>query len=239
MKFQRALEEIRVAVNRTGFDVTRESFRHRFVSALHHNGITTVLDIGANTGQFGTQLRRAKYTGRIISVEPLEAAFAQLARRTEGDADWLAERAAVSDSIGTLTINVSANSVSSSVLPILERHTDAAPQSRYVTTEEVPTTTVDDLVERHGIEPESALLKIDVQGYEHAVLAGAPKTLDRFGAVRLELSLVSLYEGQSLMPQMVEYLGDHGLDLWLIEPGFVEPTTRRMLQLDGLFVRRG
>jgi hypothetical protein len=37
---------------------------------------------------------------------------------------------------------------------------------------------------------------------------------------------------------MVEYLAGQGLDLWLIEPGFSEPVTRRLLQLDGVFVRR-
>jgi hypothetical protein len=102
----------------------------------------------------------------------------------------------------------------------------------------VPATTVDDLVARHGLVPEVTLLKIDVQGYERAVLDGAAATLGQFRAVRTELSLVPLYDGQPLLAQMVEYLAGQGLDLWLIEPGFSEPVTRRLLQLDGVFVRR-
>jgi FkbM family methyltransferase len=235
---QRTVMQLRSAVNKLGYDVTRENFKHRFVSALAHNGITTVLDIGANTGQFGALLRRAKFDGRIISLEPLRDAFDQLSRRVQSDAKWVAERAAVSDHSGTLTINVSGNSVSSSVLPMLERHAEAAPQSQYVATEEVPATTVDDLVERHAITPETSLLKVDVQGYEQTVLDGAAKTLDAFGAVRLELSLVPLYEGQTLMHEMVAQLADRGLDLWILEPGFTEPVTRRLLQLDGVFFRR-
>jgi FkbM family methyltransferase len=235
---QRAAMQVRTAVNRMGYDVTRENFKHRFVHALQYNGITTVLDIGANTGQFGALLRSAKFDGRIISLEPLGAAFVELRDRAHADPEWDVERAAVSDKAGTLTINVAGNSVSSSVLPMLERHAAAAPESQYVATEEVPSTTVDDLVERHAITPESALLKVDVQGYEQTVLDGAADTLDRFGAVRLELSLVPLYEGQSLMHQMVGRMADRGLDLWVLEPGFTEPTTRRLLQLDGVFFRR-
>lgn len=235
----RAALRLRSAVNRMGYDVTRENFKHRFVNALRYNGIGTVLDIGANTGQFGALLRHSGFAGRIVSLEPLSDAFDQLSRRAQSDASWSVERAAVSDQVGTLTINVAGNSVSSSVLPMLERHAAAAPASRYVATEDVPATTVDELVVRHSINPETTLLKVDVQGYEQTVLDGAAKTLDRFGAVRLELSLVPLYEGQSLMHEMVGQLAEHGLDLWVLEPGFTEPTTRRLLQLDGVFFRRG
>jgi FkbM family methyltransferase len=235
----RAITQIRLLVNRAGFDLTREHFRHSFVPALEQHGITQALDIGANTGQFGLALRRARFSGRIVSIEPLRAAYDDLLIQTHADPRWTAERAAVSDQPGTLTMNVAGNSVSSSVLPMLDRHAAAAPASRYVTTEDVPATTVDEIVTRHGLEPESTLLKIDVQGYEKSVMDGAAKTLAQFGAVRTELSLVPLYDGQALLPEIIELLADHGLDLWFIEPGFVEPGTRRLLQLDGTFFRRG
>lgn len=225
-------------VNRAGFEITRDRFRHRFVHGLQAQGVTTVLDIGANRGQFGAALRRARYAGRIVSVEPLGDAYARLVEASGADPQWTAERAAVSDRPGEITINVSDNLVSSSVLPILERSVAAAPSTRYVRSEQVPATTVDDLVARHGIVPEQALLKIDVQGYEIAVLDGAADTLEHFAAVRTEMSLVALYEGQTLLPDMIEYLGKRGFELWDIEPGFVEPGTRRLLQVDGVFFRR-
>lgn len=234
----RALTRARLLVNRAGFDVTRENFRHRFVFALRQHAIRSVLDIGANTGQFARALRRAKYQGDIVSVEPLQAAFDALLENSRSDPRWTAERAAVSAEPGTLTMNVSANSVSSSALPMLDRHTAAAPGSRYIASEDVVATTVDELVTRHALEPESTLLKIDVQGFERAVLDGAADTLPRFGAVRTEMSLVPLYDGQPLLPEIVERLAGRGLDLWFVEPGFAEPGTRRLLQLDGVFFRR-
>jgi FkbM family methyltransferase len=232
----RTADKVRGLVNRAGFDVVRDP-THQFVNALHAHGITAVIDVGANIGQFGEALRRTGFTGRIHSVEPLRDAYGTLAARVASDADWTAERGALSDAPGTVQMNVSANSVSSSVLPMLDTHADAAPQSRYVATEDVPATTVDELIDRIGFDPATTLLKIDVQGYEKSVLDGAPATLATIAGVRTELSLTSLYDGQALLPDIVTQLGGHGLNLWFIEPGFRDPATRRLLQLDGTFFR--
>lgn len=232
-----AIFALRTALHRAGLDLVRDPFRYRFMHMLRQRAVADVLDIGANTGQFGDDVRACGYTGRIISVEPLGQAYERLVEHVRTDPNWHTERAAVSRTSGTLTMNVSANSVSSSALPILERHTVAAPSSQYVTSEDVPATTVDDLVARHRIGPASALLKVDVQGYEMPVFEGAAATLSQFAMVRTELSLVSLYEGQALLPEVVEHLRGHGLALWSVEPGFTEPGTRRMLQVDGVFVR--
>lgn len=235
---RRLAEWVGVTVHEAGIDVTRAPFTYRVVFAMQQRGIVDVLDIGANTGQFASSMRRAKIDGRIVSVEPLESAFKELESKTARDPMWTAERAAVSASVGTVTMNVSANTVSSSVLPMLERHAVAAPQSKYVATEEVQATTVDDLVARHGLSPEKTMLKIDVQGHELAVLDGAAQTLPRFGAVRTELSIVPLYSGQALLPEIMARLDASGLDLWVIENGLNDPRTRRQLQVDGTFFRR-
>lgn len=235
---QRAVHGAKMLVHRAGLDVTRDTFKHRFVYQLHQQRVDAVLDIGANTGQFGRLLRQSGFAGRIHSVEPLQRAYDRLAATARADERWTAQRAAVGATAGTLTMNVSDNSVSSSVLPMLDRHEAAAPSARYVAQEEVPAVTVDDIVAEHGLTPERTLLKIDVQGYEKAVLDGAAHTLPKFRGVRTEMSLVPLYDGQPLMPEIVAQLGELGFELWFVEPGFVEPDTRRLLQLDGVFFSR-
>jgi FkbM family methyltransferase len=237
-RWYRAAFHARALLHRVGYDVVREPGHSDLVPALRRLGIEWVLDVGANTGQFGAALRRAGYRGHVHSVEPIPAAYAALQRRSAPDPHWTTERAAVSGHSGTVELHVSANSVSSSVLPMLPLHTAAAPGSRYVGTEEVAATTVDDLLTRLGTPPERTLVKIDVQGHESAVLDGAAKSLDRIAGIRTELSLVALYEGQALLPELVERLGRHGLPLWFVEPGFRDPVTRRMLQLDGTFLRQ-
>jgi FkbM family methyltransferase len=235
----RAMHEAKMLVHRAGFDVTRDTFKHRFVHQMLQHGIDTVLDVGANSGQFGKLLRQSRFTGGIHSVEPLQSAYGVLAAAAARDPRWTVQRAAVSAEPGTLTMNVSGNSVSSSVLPMLDRHASAAPSAQYVATEDVPATTVDEIVKTIGLDPERTLLKIDVHGYERAVLDGAAATLPSFRGVRTEMSLVQLYEGQALMPEIVDLLGRHGFELWFIDPGFSEPETRRLLQLDGVFFREG
>ena len=222
---------------RAGFDVTRDAFKHGFVHQMNQHGVDAVLDIGANVGQFGRLLRQAKFSGRIHSVEPLQSAYDELSATAASDGRWTTQRAAVSAEPGTVTLNVSGNSVSSSVLPMLEQHTAAAPDAQYVQQESVPATTVDEIVVAQELNTGRALLKIDVQGYEREVLDGASKTLATFLGVRTEMSLVPLYDGQALMPEIVDLLGRYGFELWHLEPGFTEPGTRRLLQVDGVFFR--
>jgi FkbM family methyltransferase len=234
---RRAVHEAKMLAYRAGFDVTRDAFKHGFVHQMRHHDVEAVLDIGANVGQFGHLLRQAKFGGRIHSVEPLQRAYDRLTAAASSDARWTTQRAAVSAEPGTLTLNVSGNSVSSSVLPMLEQHTAAAPDAQYVQQESVPATTVDEIVTAQDLAVERTLLKVDVQGYEREVLDGASKTLSTFRGVRTEMSLVPLYDGQALMPEIIDLLGRHGFELWHIEPGFTEPGTRRLLQVDGVFFR--
>jgi hypothetical protein len=95
---------------------------------------------------------------------------------------------------------------------------------------------VRDLVAEHGLTPSRTLLKIDTQGFEDEVLAGAGDLLEEFAAIQLELSLVELYAGQKLFHDHYTLLRGHGFSLHIIEPGFSGPTGR-MMQCDGLFVR--
>lgn len=229
---------VRRELDRRGLELVADPFAHRVVRMLDHLGVEAVIDGGANVGQYATSLRAAGYTGRIVSVEPLSSAHAQLAARSARDSQWSVERGALSDETGSVTMNVSGNSVSSSVLPMLDAHSDVAPASAYVSTEESPATTIDDLVRRHGLDPARTMLKLDVQGFERTALAGATETVGRFAAAQMELSYVPLYDGQWLAADVESFLSEHGYELWMLDPASMnDPVTGRTLQCDGVFVR--
>ncbi|MGN6161871.1 MAG: FkbM family methyltransferase, partial [Marmoricola sp.] len=128
-------------------------------------------------------------------------------------------------------------SFSSSILPMSSAHLSADPHSAYVSTQKVPVTTVEDLVAEHQVDPATSLLKVDTQGYEAEVLAGAGKLLEQFGALQLELSFVELYDGQKLYDELTAQVQDLGFTLWSIDPG-ISANDGRMLQCDGLFLRQ-
>lgn len=210
--------------------------RRTLSGVLRREQINLVLDVGANTGQFVEELRAAGYNGRIISFEPLPSAHAILCKHALHDPNWtIADRTAIGAETGSIDIHVSQNSVSSSILDMLPSHAKAAPESTYVATETVPISRLDDL---NLLAPtDRVLLKVDVQGYETQVLAGATRVLECSRVVISEMSLVPLYAGQVLARRMWDMLEAHDFEPWSLEPCYRDPKIGRVLQLDGIFVR--
>lgn len=224
-----------------GYDLHKASSNPIFQlgQSLRVHDIDLILDIGANVGQFAKGLREIGYKGRIVSFEPLVDAHHILSQTARGATGWAVhERCAIGDRIGTTQINVSANSVSSSVLPMLQSHSEAAPKSVFTRTEETPIQTVDSIADRYMTASNLTLIKIDTQGFEWQVLDGAAETLKRAKGVMVELSLVQLYFGQRLWQDIIVRLETQGFDLWSLNPAFVDPQDGRMLQLDGLFFKK-
>lgn len=210
----------------------------RLFKLLHTHKIDTILDVGANDGSYGKMLRTGGYSGKLLSFEPLPDAYARLMIAADGVSGWqVAPRMAVGAEDGQIEINIAGNSTSSSILPMRSLHESAAPQSRYVGTEKVPLRRLDGVVHPFITQAKNLLLKIDTQGYEMPVLEGALTLLPRIHGIQLEMSLVPLYEGQVLYNEMLDWLGNQGFELWSVMPGFVDQSSGRMLQMDGVFMR--
>lgn len=233
---------VRSTIRRAGFDVRRfhpaSSEDAQFAAMLAAHSVNMVLDVGANAGQFGSAIRGAGYRSRIVSFEPLSTARTQLAKAIGRDPLWtMAEKAALGAADGAVDLHISGNSVSSSILPMLERHASAEPSSRYVGVERVPLRTLDDLAAAHLNAGSVIFLKIDTQGYEDRVLQGSSNILRRAVGLRIELSFVPLYAGQLLYKEMLPRLEGLGFELWNIAPAFIDRHSGRLLQVDGTFFR--
>lgn len=238
------LHTLRKSARKLGVEVHRYDIRQSLDARVHaliaHHRVDYVIDVGANDGGHGQELREGGYRGPILSFEPLAHAHAALVRRAAGDPVWhVAPRCALGEREGEVTIHVAGNSVSSSLLPMLDRHVQSAPQSATVAEELVPMVMLDAVTGFGLKDAKRALLKVDTQGYELPVLKGAIRTLQQCQGVRLEMSIVPLYEGQSLYREVIDHLDRLGFDLWALLPGFVDPGSGRLLQMDGLFFRGG
>ncbi len=229
-----------------GFDISRyrPDTHHdaRYAHLLRTRDIRKILDVGANTGQYGSLLRtNFGYRGRILSFEPLSTAHAALTARAAADPSQLwdvAPRTALGAINGSTTIHVAGNSVSSSILPMQPSHESAAPQSIGRGVEEITISRLDDMIREQGLSIDRhVLLKIDTQGYELEVLKGATETVAAVGVIQTEMSFQPLYGGQPLFDEVYHYLASRGFAVFDIVPGFSDPRTGRLLQADGIFVR--
>ncbi len=233
---------LRRSVRKIGWDVHRftpmVSELARLVSHLQERKVSLVLDVGANVGQYAMQLRDAGYAGRIVSFEPLSEAHAALVKAAGADPLWtVAPRMALGDRAGSARVNVSGNSVSSSLLPMLPAHLAAAPASQYVGTEEIQLATLDSVAPGFVKAGEIVFLKIDAQGFQGQVIAGAQQFLRTAAGVQVEASLTPLYEGELTLCPLVEKLEPLGFELWDLFPGFTDTKTHRLLQCDCIFFR--
>jgi FkbM family methyltransferase len=235
------LHGARTAVRRLGVDVTRYPVgtpEFQVARLLRYHEVDTVLDVGANAGQYATALRACGYAGRIVSFEPVGELHGRLLRQCANDPRWTAWKCALGERAGVATINVAGNAgASSSLLPILERHVEAAPDAVYVRTEQVEVERLDALWGRVTAPGERAFLKLDVQGFERQVLAGADACAADCAGLQLEASLVPLYEGAMLYREAIDWAEARGLTLVQVLPGFTDARSGRMLQCDLVLFR--
>lgn len=233
---------VKRAAYSVGLDIRRFTPYHhpgyQLKTALDHFKVDCVFDVGANTGQFGVELREVGYEGGLVSFEPLSEAHTALTETAKGDPKWRVHpRSAIGDHDGEIAINISRNLVSSSILPMLSAHSDVEKDSAYVGTEQVPIHRLDTIAQQYLSGSVTPFLKIDTQGFEPQVLDGAAGVLGKMKGVLLELSIVPLYERQKLWRDMVERLEGEGFTLWAIQKGFTDLKTGRSMQMDGIFFR--
>lgn len=204
---------------------------------LDRHSITLLVDVGANQGQYATRMRALGFTGRIESFEPGSEAFGLLSRFASTDPLWVPHQIALAEAEGVLDLRVSHDSVSSSVLPVVDAHLRAAPRSAQSYAEVVRAAPLDDVLTYSA--DERIWLKLDTQGFEAQVLRGATAVLDKTWIIQTELALMPCYDGQASYQDVMSLLHTSGFLLAAVEPGTQDLSTGEMLQFDGVFLRVG
>ena len=209
----------------------------QWLDLMQSNKIDVVFDVGANTGQFGKKIRKLGYAGPIVSFEPLPEAYPILQRTALDHQPWQTVRTGIGNNDGTAEINVSRNSYSSSLLPILPLHVESEASSVYIRQETIQVQKIDSILNQYCQPGQNVYLKIDTQGYEKQVFDGCHQSLDRIRGFQLELSLQPLYEEETLLQEMIIVLRQAGYKLKLIESGHRNYETGELLQIEGYFFK--
>jgi FkbM family methyltransferase len=208
------------------------------IKFLESKSVSLVLDVGANVGQWANEIRDSGYKQKIISFEPLSSAFSVLSSNCSDDSFWTSQNVAVGDSNAISEINISKNSVSSSLLPMLDSHINAAPDSLFHGREEIQIMKLDSIPKESLSTDDIVFLKIDTQGYEKRVLDGAKILLDQTVGIQLEMSFDALYEGEMNFSELKGFLEDLGFYLFHIQNGFRHSTSQELMQVDTIFIRK-
>ena len=213
------------------------SFNFRLKHFLDLKDIDCVLDVGANSGQFSKNLRRIGYKRQIISFEPILSAFNELKKNSKKDKKWDVFNFALGDDEKESEINISQNSLSSSILNIKKEHLISEPKSKYIRREKILIKKLDSLNEIFK-NYNNIYLKIDTQGYEENILNGAKSLIKSIKGLQLEMSVYPLYEGQLLFNEFFEKLEKLDFEIWDIERTFTNPNTGKILQIDAILFKK-
>lgn len=230
---------VRGGLRRVGYDIVRANWSGvaRRIRLMERYQIDLVLDVGANQGQYATQLRQEGYRGTIVSFEPLDDAFALLQSKAKADAGWQAVQLALGDTDGETVIHVSAGNVNSSLLPVTAQFQSINSTARVIHEQTIRVRRLDSIADQYIPPHAQAFLKLDTQGYEAHVLRGATETLEQVRGIQIEMSITPLYHGETDMLGMLQRMSELDFTLMSTESSYGDERTGRQYQIDGIFFR--
>jgi FkbM family methyltransferase len=200
--------------------------------------IRTVLDIGANTGQFASAVHEVLPHARIYSFEPLDDCYKQLKNRLSNADGFKAFNVSLSSEDGSAKFYRNAYTQSSSLLPMTDLHRNAFAWTAQTAPVTVKMRRLDSFWDEIELQRQ-VLVKIDVQGSEDQVLLGAERVIGEAKYVIVETSFEPLYEGQASFERVYDIMIGYGFRYAGNMDQLASPIDGRILQADALFVRRG
>lgn len=222
--------------------VSRRALRQGVAPAFEHRAVLndlevgTVLDVGANRGQFALTAFLSPQDLRIVSFEPIPDAARVFTRVFSKQADIDLRTTAIGSRPGRLPINISASDDSSSLLPIGDLQVETFPGTGLREVIDVSVSTLDIQLEEEELRG-PVFLKLDVQGFELEVLKGAKETLSRTDFVYCEVSFLEFYDDQPLASEIIDFLDGRGFSLSRISQ-VTRDKAGSVLQADLLFRKR-
>ncbi len=244
-KFKRGMDLADVLISEGGWRAFR-TWRPFSVSCfrichrLKEFGIPfeTIVDGGANIGQFARASAETFPQAKVLSFEPLPEIAELLRRNLSDNPRFVVFEAALGRKDGSADLYRNLYSHSSSILPLHPEHNRIFPdtQNRSLSSLKVKLVKLDTVLRNEKIQ-KPMLLKLDVQGFELEALRGAAKSLGQTTAILLETTFAMLYDGEVSFTQIEEFLRRYGFRF--IQPiDILEDGQNRIAQMDALFLKR-
>lgn len=197
----------------------------------------TVVDIGANRGQFALVSQECCPSAKIFSFEPLDEPATKFDRLFKDSQRIKLFRVAIGPQAGNTPMYLSRSDDSSSLLPITDLQNEIFPGTGLKEMRSVAVARLDELIHEDDLHS-PALLKIDVQGFELEVLHGSESLLGDMQYIYVECSFMELYEGQASADDVVKFLHGRNFALKGVH-NLVYDKAGRAVQGDFLFEKGG
>jgi FkbM family methyltransferase len=196
----------------------------------------TILDIGANEGQFADKMHAIFPKATIYSFEPIPETFAILQKNFENIPQIKPVNLAIGEASGEIIFNKNESTASSSFLEMTGQHTDNFYFAVKTEPINVRVETLVNAMKEVSLEL-PLLIKIDVQGFEEKVINGGIEIIKMADMVFCEVSFVELYKSQSLFDKTFQTFKEMGFKYMGSIEQLRSPETNHILQADAIFVK--
>lgn len=198
-------------------------FASYLIKLIKHYQIETIIDIGANRGQYATMLRNeVGYKQQIHSLEPVSTIFQELVKNSSADPLWHAHQLAISQKKEQKEINILEPDVLTSFLDPKrademphQEFKEGIPLSRKETVNCLP---LSDFIEKQEIDTKHCLIKTDTQGYDLEVISSLGSTISQIPLIQAEIPNLSYYQNSNSYQEFIEFLEQRNFQLANLSP---------------------
>jgi FkbM family methyltransferase len=208
---------------------------------LHYLDVDGVFDVGAHEGEYATKLRKkCSFDGLIFSYEPVPELAEFLRQCSAKDAKWSVVESAVGVSGGSAKMHVMERDTFSSLSTPVHDKTQRFKNKNVIDrTVYVDCRTLDQIFRevtgRHKLS--KPFLKLDTQGYDHAILEASRHALSKFVGIQVETSVKGIYADSVCFLETIRYMKECGFELSALIPN-THYHFPEIIELDCIFVRR-
>jgi len=213
-KIKKFLWTIGIEIKKINKEVTFTSFDEIYKKKLDNASV--IFDIGANQGQSIERFKSLFPFAKIHAFEPIKFEFKKLKEKYSNDTNVILNNCAVAEVSGEREFNITAKTGNSSFnkiksntkwLKVRSKQFKTSEEEYVKKIEKVKIITLDEYCKENQIT-KIDLIKIDTQGYEDKILAGAQSILSKnfISAIECEIMLDNVYEKYLNFSDLEKYL---------------------------------
>jgi len=223
---------IKNIINILGFKISKINNKYKKLSFddIHKIKINIespiIFDVGANQGQSIRRFKKIFPKSIIHAFEPIKEEFDKLQNEFKSDCNIFLNNCALGDSLGEKKFNIMASTGHSSFFKIspntewlkIRSKEFGATENGYIKkVVDVKINTINNYCNNNDIL-KIDILKLDTQGYEEKILAGASEIIPRIKLIETELMFDNVYEKRLNFYDIEKHILKHNFRLLAIEP---------------------